>query len=867
MFELKNYQKNALKCLADYFDNARISSPTQAYKESLQLQGVTNPLYRTYDLGDIPYICLRLPTGGGKTVLASYAIRDVAFNYLFKKNPLVLWLVPSTKIAEQTLTCLQHPGHPYRQAIDEYFGGKVSVFAISDVVNIRPQDFDQKVVIVVGTLATLRITDTTGRRIYDHNEAYQPHFERLPKNLTGLDVIEEGKDKGKPKYSFANLSYLLKPLVIMDEAHNARTTLSFETLKRLNPSCIIELTATPDTTAKSGSNILYSVSALELKNENMIKLPIMLTEHQIWQEAVANTVMKRAELNELAKQETEYIRPIALYQAESKDREVTVEKLKQHLIDIENIDEKKIAIYTGAIKELNDVDLFSPKCEIEHIITVEALKEGWDCSFAYVFCSVANISSSRDVEQLLGRVLRMPYAKRRKVSELNCAYANVSSPSFARAANDLRDALVNKMGFEKLEAEAFVQASSKPGKDNPDQGDIFSHPEPETIEIVGLDVDKLSEGTKQSLGLKTIDGVHTVVIGSEIMDSEAEELLQAVPPKEAAKVQKAITTQRLNKTIVDAPKPKSDKPLIVPRLFKREDDYIDFLESDSIQEAGEWDLQGFKAELPDFVIRKSGDTFEITISESKTVSIKEDLSDEYYEHTVDLSELVETDLIIWLDRETRQTDIHQTSNLNFVRSIIAYLLEKKGYNLTQLFKAKFQLRTAIIELIKSYRKEAMTRGYQKLLFSDDKSIEVSFDHSFIYKPEDENYLPNHLYSGHYKFNKHLYNMVGQLNGEELDCAIALDRLPQVKHWVRNIELRHDSFWLPTSTDKFYPDFVAELNDGRILVIEYKGEMIASSDDTKEKDTIGQLWAKKSSGKGIFVLCTKDMIGKLGTIVK
>jgi type III restriction enzyme len=43
---------------------------------------------------------------------------------------------------------------------------------------------------------------------------------------------------------------LCRPLVIIDEAHNARTRLSFDTLARFNPSCIVEFTATPETTHK-----------------------------------------------------------------------------------------------------------------------------------------------------------------------------------------------------------------------------------------------------------------------------------------------------------------------------------------------------------------------------------------------------------------------------------------------------------------------------------------------------------------------------------------------------------------------------------------------------------------------------------------
>jgi type III restriction enzyme len=76
----------------------------------------------------------------------------------------------------------------------------------------------------------------------------------------------------------------------------------------------------------------------------------------------------------------------------------------------------------------------------------------------------------------------------------------------------------------------------------------------------------------------------------------------------------------------------------------------------------------------------------------------------------------------------------------------------------------------------------------------------------------------------------------------------------VEVWVRNLERRVDSsFWLQTSTDRFYPDFVALLNDGRILVVEFKGEHLWSNDDSKEKRAVGELWAERSNGKCIFVM--------------
>src|SRR5690606_26480909 len=112
-----------------------------------------------------------------------------------------------------------------------------------------------------------------------------------------------------------------------------------------------------------------------------------------------------------------------LVQAQNANGVATVEEVKKHLIAT-GVAEKAIAIATGATREIDGVDLFARDCPIEVIITKQALKEGWDCSFAYVFCSVAQVKSDKDIQQLLGRVLRMPYATRRRQEEMNRAYAH-----------------------------------------------------------------------------------------------------------------------------------------------------------------------------------------------------------------------------------------------------------------------------------------------------------------------------------------------------------------------------------------------------------------------------------------------------------
>ena len=169
--------------------------------------------------------------------------------------------------------------------------------------------------------------------------------------------------------------------MIVDEAHNAVTGLTREMQAGVNPCAIVEFTATP----RRRSNILHSVTAQELKREEMIKLPIMLSEHDTWQNAVSGAIAACASLAETASGDADYIRPLVLFQAQPRNQEVTVAALKDHLMEVEQIPEDKIAIATGNQRELDGIDLFDRACPIEYIITVEALKEGWTARLLMFF--------------------------------------------------------------------------------------------------------------------------------------------------------------------------------------------------------------------------------------------------------------------------------------------------------------------------------------------------------------------------------------------------------------------------------------------------------------------------------------------------
>ena len=239
----------------------------------------------------------------------------------------------------------------------------------------------------------------------------------------------------------------MSPVVIVDESHNAQSELSIEMLKNLNPSFVLDLTATP----KKNSNIISIVDARELKKENMVKLPVIIYNRQTKDDVLIDAIQLRGSIEVQAKAEKDqngtYIRPIVLFQAQPKGKEnvATFEKLKAELIEI-GIPQEQIAIKTSEINELKGVNLLAADCPIRYIITVNALKEGWDCSFAYILATLANRTSRVDVEQIVGRVLRLPYARKHSQPLLNMAYVLTSSVDFRTTVENVVKGL-NRAGF------------------------------------------------------------------------------------------------------------------------------------------------------------------------------------------------------------------------------------------------------------------------------------------------------------------------------------------------------------------------------------------------------------------------------------
>ncbi|OGE31928.1 hypothetical protein A2631_02285 [Candidatus Daviesbacteria bacterium RIFCSPHIGHO2_01_FULL_44_29] len=480
MLQLKLYQQRTLNELKEFLvDTNKLVSgskiePEKALKLVFNIKNEAETYKSLPDLVNTPYACIKIPTGGGKTLVAGYSLSIVFDNYLQDKNGkgLVIWFVPSDAIRSQTLKNLKDRQHPYREAIDAKFGNNVKVLTLEETLTIQKSDIQNNLCIVVASLQAFRRTDTQWLKVFQANGSLLSHFENL---VEDTDFLDKDAD-GQIIYSLGNVIKINSPLVILDEGHNVQTSLSFEMLRVLNPAFILEYTATP----RAESNVLVKVLASELKAEKMVKIPIYLSNTTQWQETIRDGIIQRIKLEKLAEKEKrqtkEYIRPIALLQAEQEkedDDKVYVGKIKAFLIEELKIPEDEIAIKTAKNDEIENQELLLPKCKIRYIITVNALKEGWDCPFAYVLISVSNIGSRIAVEQTMGRIMRLPNATDKKNLDLNYSFVYTSSENFSKASSavisgleangysraDLREN-TGKVTVEKTEFERHIQDKS-----------------------------------------------------------------------------------------------------------------------------------------------------------------------------------------------------------------------------------------------------------------------------------------------------------------------------------------------------------------------------------------------------------------------
>lgn len=440
--ELKKYQNLSLEILEKYLQELRKVGPMYSF------MGITKLPYNSDYFGEIPFISVKIPTGGGKTLVGCHAIQKIMSIALQNKldRGIVMWFTPSEAIKSQTLRKIKDRKDWLRRTLDEAFDNNVKVFSNEEALSIRKEDVVDNLCIIIASLDAFRKEKTLQKKykMYQENGSLLDHFQ----NIGEPDSLEQDSE-GTIINSLANVVRLSEPLVVVDEGHKTKTRLSIEFLKELNPSFIIDFTATP----REGSNVLVDIHSSELKSEEMVKIPIVLESTTQWEKTIEEGMQKRKDLEKLAnKLKGEYIRPIALLQAQPQSqtsKTVTVDLIKEFLLE-RKVEPDEIAIKTSDKNELEGVDLFSRKCKVKYIITVSALAEGWDCSFAYVLISVANLGSKIAVEQIIGRIIRLPNAQRKAIEDLNRSYIFASARNFNEAATQIISGLEDN-GYSKYD--------------------------------------------------------------------------------------------------------------------------------------------------------------------------------------------------------------------------------------------------------------------------------------------------------------------------------------------------------------------------------------------------------------------------------
>lgn len=423
----------------------------------------------------IPNICLKVPTGGGKTLLAAAGVARVCSAFLQRHAGLVLWIVPNEAIYRQTLKTLSDRDHPYRQMLNVAGAGRVKI--LEKDAPLTRLDVESNLCVMLLMLQSAARRDEAQKKLKafrdrgnvlgftPREDDYDGHW-RLLEAVPNLDVYaphglspEAARmQKGSiVKDSLGNVLRLMQPVVVMDEGHHAYTENALRTLDGFNPAFLLELSATPRVASEknSGSNILVDVRGTDLDEAEMIKLPIHVDVRAWpdWQSCLAsgveclNTLAREAEM--LRAETNRYIRPLLLVQVERTGRDlrdagfIHAEDAKAYLMQL-GLAERQIAIKTSdkdELKQPENIDLLSPACEVRAIITKQALQEGWDCPFAYVLCALAAGREVRAMTQLTGRILRQPQVAKTGRPALDSCYVLCHDAKTGQVVKAIKDSL------------------------------------------------------------------------------------------------------------------------------------------------------------------------------------------------------------------------------------------------------------------------------------------------------------------------------------------------------------------------------------------------------------------------------------------
>ncbi|SCY36703.1 type III restriction enzyme [Nonlabens sp. Hel1_33_55] len=874
--ELKPYQQKVIKDLELFLQYLQEKDkPSAAYNSfwedkvgpySPQIDGSFKGM-RPYkdNVTGATHIAIKVPTAGGKTFIACNALHTIN-KHMSRGNPkAVIWLVPWSNLLQQTYNNLSNPSHPYREKLNTLFNGRVEVYdkeSLLQGANFNPSSVAEQLNIFVFNFSSLRINSRKkdDRKVYQENGAYESFRESvIDKNLVLPDTDET---------ALINVIRSLNPVVIVDESHNAESDLSVEMLNNLNPSLVLDLTATP----KSNSNIISFVNAIELKKEHMVKLPVVVYNHNRKEEVITSALHLQRKL-ELHAQEEEkvtgrYIRPIILFQAQSNIKgknNTTFQKIKDNLVKL-RIPEEQIKIKVSGIDELKDIDLTSRNCPVRYIITVNALKEGWDCPNAYILASLADKSSPVEVEQILGRVLRQPYVTKHQNALLNLSFVLTASAKFNETLDNIVEGL-QESGFSRDDYYAEEAPEEEKTENEVLQEDLFgdsTHNKPvsdDDFAVSDITFDPDEKVTLESLEQNQPEIV-SYITGKAKTEGKA---FETIVKNTEVDDDTALMTQVMGK------KPKTYKVidqykevlsnLKLPQFYLKQEHDSD-VQSVLFEEAASYDtllqkeklLTGFNLTAQD-----SNVNFDEITADIRTIDFNEEKKSVEVGKMQTRTKSILLENILAKPKASQIKDVtyHIVSRLGDMYPIPEQDLQ--AY-VSRIFNSleKQQIQDVItndINYVRSIRDHInnLTSEYSKIQFKHGIAIRQIFTDTRFELPESITPLRTST-----SIAKSLYQLEGHMNNFERDMITDIQSMNNVLFWHRNLD-RGKGFFLNGFSSNHYPDFIVYTKSDHVILIETKGDD-RDNDDSRDKNRLGQAWDKAAGNQFSYfmVFQTKEV---------
>lgn len=857
--ELKNYQHQTLRDLDDYIhilnDSNSLSEAFNRYWEEcrgVSIHKMDSNYLRPYTntIKNVPRVTLKVPTAGGKTFIACNAIGRIFQSLQIGDFPkVVAWFVPSDTILKQTLEKLQNHAHPYRQTIDSLFSHRVIVVDKESAVHgigLKPEQLQSGLVILVLSAQSFVETVKTKKDVsseqnkpkaYRENENFfeqSKHFPHPEKLIPGTDPT-----------ALIQVIAQQNPVIIVDESHNFRTNLRDEMLTNLNPRFILELTATP----RDKSNIVSFVDAMQLKKENMVKLPVIVENRNSPRDVLSAAIRMRNSLERLAKENEanggRYIRPIVLFQAQPKTDEdnVTFDKIKQQLINV-GIPENQIKIKTANKDELKGLDLMSRDCDVRYIITVNALKEGWDCPFAYILATLANKTSKVDVEQILGRILRQPYTTQHGIRLLNLSYVFTSSNDFRNTIDSIIRSL-QKVGFSRKDFRDVTPESSDVPTSQPTPEIKFLFPieidngdndiEPKLEEELELEINNVEEFKNEIEAETVFPDIQRLQQQAMQVSDEYSQIIKEQTDKGEIDPLASITPQEMYYPIKSQFRVVAhdmNLPIFytktVPSIFT-DDEWIPL--EKSILSKG-FDLSTKDADVDFTIVRPAGITIDVAESGDAVRKNNQSLTDFIRNQYVDKSASIKKEGISGqLAGMIKLDEVPEPAIRSYVKRAIDLLDADQIENLIDnIYLTRDAIKDKIELLLKEHRRKTFTK------WLSIGRVKLKPHYTLV----DKTTLNDELIG----IDKGLYVAEERVNGFEYDAIAAIAEHPNVLFWHRN---RGRKEFVINGFINHYPDFIVRMKSGRTLLIETKGDHLANADSV-DKIKLGNNWAALAGDK-------------------